>query len=232
MFSFSFDIGGISIAFAIGSAGPAFSGAGAGGGGGAGGSGTMACDAVPGGGVACDTPPPDLELDIGFLAIPMGIPALAGAPAGAIHPGAAAAVRIGSVAARVLPALGPAGAAAAIATVGITIIVIDWQTHGPIRETFEALGETLIQIWQQSGEEGEKASEGGQEGTFWDKLKPSHGKTKTNEEKGKKKRFYEKDRTHGDLEVYDRRGRHLGSADPNTGEMTKPPVPGRRIDVP
>lgn len=26
-------------------------------------------------------------------------------------------------------------------------------------------------------------------------------------------------------------GNHLGSMDPNTGEMTKPPVPGRKIDL-
>ena len=67
---------------------------------------------------------------------------------------------------------------------------------------------------------------------YWDKQKPSHGKTRTNGKTGKKKRFFEQDKTHGDLEVYDGRGRHKGSADPETGKMTKPPVPGRRIDVP
>jgi RHS repeat-associated protein len=66
---------------------------------------------------------------------------------------------------------------------------------------------------------------------FWKKLKPFRGKTKTNGESGGKRRYYEKDRTHGDLEVYDSNGRHLGSADPNTGVMIKPPVPGRYIDL-
>lgn len=44
-------------------------------------------------------------------------------------------------------------------------------------------------------------------------------------------RLYEWDYTHGDVEVYNYRGQHLGSADPETGQMTKPPVPGRTIDL-
>jgi YD repeat-containing protein len=60
--------------------------------------------------------------------------------------------------------------------------------------------------------------------TPWKDLKPFKGKTKTD---GKK--LYEKDYTHKDMEVYDKRGNHLGSADMSTGEMTKPPVPGRTI---
>lgn len=41
--------------------------------------------------------------------------------------------------------------------------------------------------------------------------------------------LYEHDPLHGDLEVYNSRGRHLGSADPVTGELIKPPEKGRRI---
>jgi len=66
---------------------------------------------------------------------------------------------------------------------------------------------------------------------FWKGLKSFRGKTKTNGLQGKDKRFFEWDHTHGDVEVYDRRGRHLGSADPNTGAMTKPAVPGRSITI-
>ncbi len=66
---------------------------------------------------------------------------------------------------------------------------------------------------------------------FWKGLKPFRGKTKTNGLQGKDKRFFEWDHTHGDVEVYDGRGRHLGSADPNTGTMTKPAVPGRSITI-
>jgi hypothetical protein len=68
-------------------------------------------------------------------------------------------------------------------------------------------------------------------GRFWKGLKPFRGQTKTNGLSGGNRRFYEPDRTHGDIEVYDARGRHLGSANPETGAVTKPPVPGRRIDV-
>jgi hypothetical protein len=39
------------------------------------------------------------------------------------------------------------------------------------------------------------------------------------------------DKLHNDIEVYDSRGRHLGSRNPTTGEMYKPAVPGRRIDL-
>ncbi len=65
----------------------------------------------------------------------------------------------------------------------------------------------------------------------WEDLQPFRGKTKTNGETGKNRRYYEWDYTHGDVEVYDRRGRHLGSMDPETGEMTKPAVAGRKIDL-
>jgi RHS repeat-associated protein len=65
----------------------------------------------------------------------------------------------------------------------------------------------------------------------WRDLKSFRGKTRTNGETGKNKRYYEKDYTHGDVEVYDSTGKHLGSMDPDTGEMTKPPVPGRKIKV-
>jgi hypothetical protein len=44
-------------------------------------------------------------------------------------------------------------------------------------------------------------------------------------------RIYEWDSLHGELEVYNNRGRHLGAADAETGEMIKPAVRGRRIDV-
>lgn len=60
--------------------------------------------------------------------------------------------------------------------------------------------------------------------TPWKDLKPFKGKTKTD---GKK--LYEKDYTHKDMGGYEKRGNHLGSADMNTGEMTKLPVPGRTI---
>lgn len=43
--------------------------------------------------------------------------------------------------------------------------------------------------------------------------------------------LYTWDALHGEVEVFNSRGRHLGAIDPITGEMTKPAVPGRKIDV-
>ncbi len=68
-------------------------------------------------------------------------------------------------------------------------------------------------------------------GAFWDDLIPYRGNIRTNGLRGKKAGFFQKDHTHGDLEVYNRRGVHLGSADMTTGNMIKPPVPGRTIDL-
>lgn len=65
----------------------------------------------------------------------------------------------------------------------------------------------------------------------WQGTKPFRGKTRTNGESGRRREYYEWDNTHGDIEVYDRTGRHLGTRDPLSGELVKPPVPGRRIDI-
>ncbi|WP_327112799.1 colicin E3/pyocin S6 family cytotoxin [Streptomyces sp. NBC_01341] len=64
---------------------------------------------------------------------------------------------------------------------------------------------------------------------YWKKLTPHKGKTKSNGKSGSKKRYFEWDYTHGDIEVYDKNGKHLGSADPNGGHIYKPPVKGRKI---
>jgi hypothetical protein len=45
------------------------------------------------------------------------------------------------------------------------------------------------------------------------------------------KRLYEWDDLHGEIEVYDRRGFHLGSLNALTGRREKGPRRGRRIDV-
>jgi len=60
----------------------------------------------------------------------------------------------------------------------------------------------------------------------WRALRNWRGKTKTD---GKK--FYEWDYAHGEIEVYNARGQHLGVQDPITGAMIKPPVSGRTINV-
>lgn len=44
------------------------------------------------------------------------------------------------------------------------------------------------------------------------------------------KLFYEWDYTHNDIEVYNKRGVHLGSANPITGELYKDAIPGRKLN--
>ena len=44
-------------------------------------------------------------------------------------------------------------------------------------------------------------------------------------------RLYTWDAHHGEVEVYDRRGRHLGAIDPIAGAVLKDAVRGRRIEV-
>jgi hypothetical protein len=66
-------------------------------------------------------------------------------------------------------------------------------------------------------------------GTFWTGLKPLRGPIKTNGETGPKRRLYTWDHTHGDVEVYNGQGRHIGTADPETGQIIEGPVRGRTI---
>ena len=61
-------------------------------------------------------------------------------------------------------------------------------------------------------------------------------KPKTKTESGLRKRWrdndsiYEWDRRHGTVEIYDRRGRHLGEFDAETGRRLKPANPDRRVE--
>ena len=69
------------------------------------------------------------------------------------------------------------------------------------------------------------------ESEVWKNLDNVKGKDRKTSGTGRNKKYYEWDHTHNDIEVYDRKGNHLGSMDPTTGEMYKPAVPGRKIDV-
>lgn len=60
----------------------------------------------------------------------------------------------------------------------------------------------------------------------WQELKPYRGSIKTDGEG----RYYTWDWRHGDIEVWNRQGHHLGTMDPFTQEMIKPPVEGRKND--
>uniref|UniRef100_U9SR73 Colicin E3-like ribonuclease domain-containing protein n=1 Tax=Rhizophagus irregularis (strain DAOM 181602 / DAOM 197198 / MUCL 43194) TaxID=747089 RepID=U9SR73_RHIID len=56
----------------------------------------------------------------------------------------------------------------------------------------------------------------------WKGLNSFRGQTKTRGT-GKNKQYLEWDFTHNDIEVYDNKGKHLGSMDPSSGNMVKPP---------
>jgi Cytotoxic len=45
------------------------------------------------------------------------------------------------------------------------------------------------------------------------------------------KRYYTWDSLHGEIEVFNKRGRHLGAADALTGQFIKDPIEGRSIRV-
>ncbi|MCX5653734.1 MAG: colicin E3/pyocin S6 family cytotoxin [Planctomycetota bacterium] len=69
------------------------------------------------------------------------------------------------------------------------------------------------------------------ESPVWQEAKPFRGQTKTNGQSGKARQYYEWDHTHGDIEVFDSRGKHLGSKDARTGKMTKPPDSRKSIKL-
>jgi predicted RNA-binding protein len=46
-----------------------------------------------------------------------------------------------------------------------------------------------------------------------------------------RERLYTWDSLHGEIEVFNKRGRHLGAIDPISGDTIKDAVRGRKIDV-
>ena len=60
-------------------------------------------------------------------------------------------------------------------------------------------------------------------------FKPDKEKIKTNGASGKKKKFFTWDHRRGDIEIFDRNGKHLGSIPLKTGDMINLPVKGRLI---
>jgi hypothetical protein len=64
---------------------------------------------------------------------------------------------------------------------------------------------------------------------MWSSFDNVKGKDMKTSGSGKNQKYYEWDYTHNAIEVYGRKGEHLGSMEPNTGEMYKPAVKGRNI---
>ncbi len=46
-----------------------------------------------------------------------------------------------------------------------------------------------------------------------------------------RERYYTWDHLHGEIEVFNKRGWHLGALDATTGELMKEPKKGRKIDI-
>ena len=107
-----------------------------------------------------------------------------------------------------------------------TITGVDTVTGEPVDRKMEVIGVALSIIPGGKAlvkcEKMEKAAS-----KIWKELKAFKKSTKTNGLTGKKTRYYQWDHTHGDIEVYDSNEKHLGTMDPQTGEMIKPPVSGR-----
>ncbi len=68
-------------------------------------------------------------------------------------------------------------------------------------------------------------------GRFLETLTRIRSKSKRRRWRTPKRQIYEEDTQHGELEKYNRRGKHEGSVDPDTGDITKGPVKGRSIEV-
>lgn len=94
--------------------------------------------------------------------------------------------------------------------------------------------------WQNSGRKLVNARTSGKkilskDSYIW-RNSPHHRKldgypTRTNGQTGKHKRYYQWDNRHGEIEVYNHNGKHLGARDPLTGHWVKPKSPGRTIPV-
>lgn len=70
-----------------------------------------------------------------------------------------------------------------------------------------------------------------QESKQWNSLGKVKGQDRRTFGAGKDKKYFEWDFTHNDIEVYNSKGKHLGSMDPTTGDIYKPAVKGRTIKI-
>jgi hypothetical protein len=72
--------------------------------------------------------------------------------------------------------------------------------------------------WEPDDEEKErKTNPEKSESKIWKELKPYRKDIKTNDLSGKKQRFYQWDKLHNEIEMYDSRGNPIDAIDPKTG---------------
>ena len=94
-----------------------------------------------------------------------------------------------------------------------------------IKDDLKGLVDNIITAVNGSDGDARRTNPSKADSPVWQGLRPAGNGVRTDGD-----RLYEWDYTHNDIEVYDRRGRHLGSADPVSGELYKPAVPGRKLN--
>lgn len=101
--------------------------------------------------------------------------------------------------------------------------VLQFLVRGTLKEAGEKFGKKIV--IKLLGKSVKQYSD------IWKGFKNYRGSIKTNGKSGSSKRYYEWDYTHQDIEVYNSKGKHLGSMDPFDGTMYKGPVNGRTIKL-
>lgn len=138
---------------------------------------------------------------------------------------------------RLPPAMGAmAGAGGATVTVNAAVLaralkalkalVASGALDGAIVAGIGRLGHQMAAQGGGLGGQGRVTNPSKSDSPIWKRAEPyRNGLRKSGDE------IWDWDAAHNDIEAYDKRGRHLGSRDPITGEIYKPAVPGRRIDL-
>ncbi len=70
-----------------------------------------------------------------------------------------------------------------------------------------------------------------QDSKVWNDLDNVKGQDRKMSGEGRKRRYYEWDHLHNEIEVYNFKGEHIGAMDPISGDIYKPPVKGRKIRI-
>lgn len=128
---------------------------------------------------------------------------------------------------------GFAGTASAPGTGGASLVMVP-SAAAQTGLVWGHAGAVAVSAWGDltgGNNNGQEINPGKNESPVWKDLDNVKGRDRKMSGQGNKKKYYEWDHTHNDIEVYNKKGQHLGSMNPTTGEMYKPPVPGRTIDI-